>query len=67
MYAKPIVTNYISSYTHIAVGIFMPVSIENKAFPALFENSLQKLLIEIKHFEVKRCVEVLQFIIKKIL
>ncbi len=63
VYSKPIVTNYVSSYTHLPDRIFMPATTEHKEFPKLFESTLQNLPMELKRFEVKGYGEVLSKIL----
>ena len=63
VYSKPIVTNFVSSYTHLPDRIFMPTTTENTELPNLFENTLKKLPMELERFEVKGYGEVLNQII----
>lgn len=62
VYSKPIVTNFVSSYTYLADRIFMPETIENTELPNLFESTLQRLPMELERFEVKGYGEVLLMI-----
>jgi hypothetical protein len=62
-YGRPIVTNFVSSYTHLPDHIFMPTTTENTELLELFESTLQKLPIELQRFGVKGYWEVLNYIL----
>lgn len=63
VYSKPIVTNFVSAYTHLPDRIFMPTTTENVELPSLFESTLQKLPIDLERLEVKGYGELIKHII----
>ena len=62
VYSKPIVTNYVSSYTHLPDRIFMPKTTENTELTHLLESTLKKLPVDLERVEVKGYGEVLDYI-----
>lgn len=65
VYGRPIVSNFISAYTHLPDRILMPSTIDNSKLRELFESTIKKLPIEMNHIKLKEYGESLNTIIDK--
>jgi glycosyltransferase involved in cell wall biosynthesis len=62
-FGRPIVTNFVSSYTHLPDLIFMPITIDNSKLRELFDSILKKMPLEMGRIKLKEYSEVLKIII----